>query len=59
MTDIVDSNPGRSSSAIAVNSLARGSSAAIASQIAGPLLARIGDGWFYTGESCSHWIIMH
>lgn len=46
---IVDSNPGRSTSAVACNSLARGSLAAIASLIAEPLIGVITQGWFYTG----------
>ncbi|SGZ23856.1 BQ5605_C023g09647 [Microbotryum silenes-dioicae] len=46
---IVDANPGRSSSAVACNSLFRGVLACIASQVAEPIIGHIGNGWFYTG----------
>lgn len=46
---IVDSNKGRSSSAVACNSLARGSLACIASFIAEPLTRTITGKFFYTG----------
>ncbi|KAI5479119.1 MFS transporter [Pseudohyphozyma bogoriensis] len=46
---IVDANPGRSASAVACNSLFRGVLAAVASQSADPLVARIGNGWLWTG----------
>lgn len=46
---IVDSNPGRSSSAVACNSLARGTLACIASLIAEPLIRKITGKFFYTG----------
>ena len=49
--DIVDANPGRSSTAVACNSLFRGTLAAIASQISEPLINVIGQGWFFTGFS--------
>lgn len=47
---IVDANPGRSSSAVACNSLFRGLLACAASQSAEPILAKVGgNGAFYTG----------
>lgn len=46
---LVDGNPGRSSTAVACNSFARGTLAAVASQASEPLIGRIGNGWFYTG----------
>ncbi|GAA5868553.1 hypothetical protein JCM3774_005426 [Rhodotorula dairenensis] len=47
---IVDANPGRSSSAVACNSLFRGVLACAASQSAEPILAKVGgNGAFYTG----------
>lgn len=47
---IVDSNTGRSSSAVACNSLFRGVLACAASQAAEPILSRVGgNGAFYTG----------
>lgn len=45
---IVDSNPGRSSSAVAMNSLFRGASGFVAAEIAVPLQGAIGDGGLYT-----------
>ncbi|KAI6166681.1 vacuolar DHA amino acid exporter [Pisolithus thermaeus] len=45
---IVDSNPGRSSSAVAMNSLVRGVSGFVAAEIAIPLQDAIGDGGLYT-----------
>lgn len=48
---IVDANPGRSSSAVACNSLFRGGMAAAFSQAAGPIIDAIGNGWYYTGTS--------
>ena len=42
----VDSNAGRSMSAVACNSLIRGISAAVASQVAEPVIDAIGNGWF-------------
>ena len=50
---LVDSNPGRASSAVAMNSLFRGIMAASASQAAGPAVSAMGTGWFYTGASDS------
>ncbi|KAK4052789.1 hypothetical protein OIV83_002076 [Microbotryomycetes sp. JL201] len=47
---VVDANPGRSSSAVACNSLFRGVLACIASQVAEPIIDRLTHGWFYTGE---------
>ncbi|GAA5962196.1 hypothetical protein JCM8115_006625 [Rhodotorula mucilaginosa] len=47
---IVDANPGRSSSAVACNSLFRGVLACAASQAAEPILDKVGgNGAFYTG----------
>ncbi|SCV74455.1 BQ2448_8094 [Microbotryum intermedium] len=46
---VVDANPGRSSSAVACNSLFRGVLACIASQVAEPIIGHVGNGWFYTG----------
>ncbi|GAA6012697.1 hypothetical protein JCM10207_005329 [Rhodosporidiobolus poonsookiae] len=46
---IVDANPGRSTSAIACNSLFRGALACAASQAAEPILDHIKNGAFYTG----------
>jgi len=46
---LVDGNPGRSSTAVACNSFARGTLAAVASQASEPLIGKIGNGWFYTG----------
>ncbi|GAA5968622.1 hypothetical protein JCM11641_007702 [Rhodosporidiobolus odoratus] len=46
---IVDANPGRSTSAIACNSLFRGVLACAASQAAEPILDEIYNGAFYTG----------
>ncbi|BGP02946.1 Vacuolar DHA amino acid exporter [Rhodotorula toruloides ATCC 204091] len=46
---IVDANPGRSSSAVACNSLFRGALACAASQAAEPIMARVGHGAFYSG----------
>ncbi|SCZ96761.1 BZ3500_MvSof-1268-A1-R1_Chr4-1g06694 [Microbotryum saponariae] len=46
---VVDANPGRSSSAVACNSLFRGVLACVASQVAEPIIGHIGNGWFYTG----------
>ncbi|GAA5824803.1 hypothetical protein JCM11251_005352 [Rhodosporidiobolus azoricus] len=46
---IVDANPGRSTSAVACNSLFRGVIACIASQTAEPILDHIKNGAFYTG----------
>ncbi|GAA5912558.1 hypothetical protein JCM5296_003479 [Sporobolomyces johnsonii] len=46
---VVDANPGRSTSAVAVNSLFRGVLACIASQVAEPILDKVHDGAFYTG----------
>lgn len=46
---LVDGNPGRSSTAVACNSFARGTLAAVASQASEPLIDKIGNGWFYTG----------
>lgn len=48
-TVLVDVNPGRSSSAVALNALARGILAAIGTQIAQPAQAKLGNGWFWTG----------
>ncbi|KAI0358910.1 MFS general substrate transporter [Trametes cingulata] len=45
---IVDSNAGRSSSAVATNSLFRGLFAFAAAEVAVPLQDNIGDGWMYT-----------
>ncbi|KNZ78494.1 hypothetical protein J132_00674 [Termitomyces sp. J132] len=45
---IVDSNTGRSSSAVATNSAFRGISAFVAIEIAVPLQDGLGDGWTYT-----------
>ncbi|KAG6819667.1 hypothetical protein H0H93_009747 [Arthromyces matolae] len=45
---IVDSNTGRSSSAVATNSAFRGLSAFVAVEIAVPLQDGLGDGWTYT-----------
>lgn len=47
---MVDANPGKASSAVACNSLFRGFLAAVASQISEPLIGKIGNGWYYTGE---------
>lgn len=49
---IVDANPGRSSSAVACNSLFRGVLAAIAAQVATPAINGIGNGWYYTIFAC-------
>lgn len=46
---LVDGNVGRSSSAVACNSFARGLLACVASQAAEPIIGKIGNGWFYTG----------
>ncbi|KAM0786891.1 hypothetical protein ACM66B_002315 [Microbotryomycetes sp. NB124-2] len=46
---VVDANPGKSSSAVACNSLFRGVLACIASQVAEPIIDRVTHGWFYTG----------
>ncbi|GAA5995422.1 uncharacterized protein JCM10292_005162 [Rhodotorula paludigena] len=46
---IVDANPGRATSAVACNSLFRGSLACAASQSAEPILNHIGNGCFYSG----------
>ncbi|GAA5853337.1 hypothetical protein JCM8547_000289 [Rhodosporidiobolus lusitaniae] len=46
---IVDANPGRSTSAVACNSLFRGVLACAASQAAEPILDKIYNGAFYTG----------
>ncbi|BGP42932.1 hypothetical protein JCM10449v2_006947 [Rhodotorula kratochvilovae] len=46
---IVDANPGRSTSAVACNSLFRGVLACAASQAAEPILDKIGNGCFYSG----------
>lgn len=48
LTYTVDSNPGRTSSAVACNSLMRGCLACVASQVALPLRDRFGDGVLYT-----------
>ncbi|TFK22940.1 MFS general substrate transporter [Coprinopsis marcescibilis] len=45
---IVDANNGRSSSAVATNSLFRGVSAFIAVEVAVPMQDNLGDGWMYT-----------
>ncbi|KAK4057455.1 hypothetical protein OIO90_001524 [Microbotryomycetes sp. JL221] len=46
---VVDANPGRSSSAVACNSLFRGVLACVASQVAEPIIVPLGNGWFYSG----------
>lgn len=46
---IVDANPGRSCSAVAVNSSFRGTLAFISTMVAVPLQDAIGEGWLYTG----------
>jgi MFS family permease len=46
---LVDSNRGRAAAAISANSLFRGAVACVASQVAGPLQQRMGDGWMTTG----------
>ncbi|GAA5955281.1 hypothetical protein JCM21900_003032 [Sporobolomyces salmonicolor] len=46
---VVDANPGRSTSAVAVNSLFRGVLACVASQVAEPILDKVHSGAFYTG----------
>ncbi|KAK0204093.1 vacuolar DHA amino acid exporter [Desarmillaria ectypa] len=45
---LVDANVGRSSSAVALNSLCRGIAAFIAVEIAVPVQDALGDGWMYT-----------
>ncbi|KAI0733600.1 MFS general substrate transporter [Fomitopsis betulina] len=45
---IVDSNAGRSSSAVATNSLFRGLFAFMAAEVAVPLQDSVGNGWMYT-----------
>ncbi|KAF8887456.1 major facilitator superfamily domain-containing protein [Gymnopilus junonius] len=45
---IVDSNTGRSSTAVATNSAFRGSFACIATEIVVPIQDNLGDGWLYT-----------
>lgn len=46
---MVDSNPGRSSGAVATNSCFRGVLACIASQVSSPILASVGNGPMQTG----------
>jgi hypothetical protein len=46
---IVDANPGRSASAIAVNSMFRGVLACISSQVSEDILKKVKNGAFYTG----------
>ncbi|KDN52609.1 MFS general substrate transporter [Tilletiaria anomala UBC 951] len=46
---LVDANKGRAAAAVSTNSVYRGAFACVASQIAGPLQDRMGDGWFNTG----------
>lgn len=48
---IVDANPGRSTTAVACNSLFRGVLACAASQAAEPILNKVYNGAFYTGSS--------
>jgi hypothetical protein len=48
---IVDANPGRSTTAVACNSLFRGVLACAASQAAEPILDKVYNGAFYTGSS--------
>jgi Na+/melibiose symporter-like transporter len=45
---LVDSNPGRSSSAVSCNSFCRGVSACVMSQVAIPIQNAIGDGGLYS-----------
>ncbi|KIK69879.1 hypothetical protein GYMLUDRAFT_151027 [Collybiopsis luxurians FD-317 M1] len=49
---IVDSNVGRSSSAVALNSCFRGTFAFIFEEIAVPMQDNLGDGWMYTIIAC-------
>lgn len=46
---LVDSNPGRSSGAVAVNSAFRGFLAFIAAEVSDPILSAVGNGPFQTG----------
>ncbi|GAA5907501.1 hypothetical protein JCM6882_003878 [Rhodosporidiobolus microsporus] len=46
---VVDANPGRSTSAVACNSLFRGVIACVASQTAEPIMDKVKNGAFYTG----------
>lgn len=45
---LVDSNPGRSASAVSCNSFCRGAAACVMSQVAIPIQDGIGDGGLYT-----------
>lgn len=46
---LVDANPGRSTSAVAVNSMFRGVLACVSSQVSEDILNKVGNGAFYTG----------
>ena len=46
---VVDANTGRSGSAVAANSWARGTLAFACTMLAVPLQDAVGDGWLYTG----------
>ncbi|GAA5899676.1 uncharacterized protein JCM6883_005950 [Sporobolomyces salmoneus] len=46
---VVDANPGRSTSAVAVNSMFRGVLACISSQVSEDIMNSVGNGAFYTG----------